>query len=134
MKIWRYSLVLFLGLTACGAPSDDIVLEIAGTRSPVIGKVVVLKTSSSLKSGSLAHASEIWVGGGWSRADAALCKPYAPADWQNTQAFTREFWLSDKDKNQIYNILLCASQLDNPKRIGAIGVVTASRKPEPIKP
>jgi hypothetical protein len=56
MKIWRYSLALFLALIACGAPADDIVLKIVGTGSPVIGKVVALKTSSSLKSGSITDA------------------------------------------------------------------------------
>jgi hypothetical protein len=63
-----------------------------------------------------------------------MCKPYVPSDWQKTQAYTREFWLSDKERDQFYDILLCATQLSDPKRVGAIGVATASRKQDPIKP
>jgi hypothetical protein len=134
MKTWYWGLGLLMTVSACGAPADDIAQEIIAPRSPVTGKVVALKTSLSLKSGSLTDASQIWLVGGWTRGDAALCKPYAPEGWQTTEAYTRELYYLEKEKEQVYDLLLCASQLSDPKRIGAIGVVTASRKPDPIKP
>jgi hypothetical protein len=126
--------IALLALSGCGTPAGDIVAEIMDAGRPVIGKQIILKTSPSLKSGSLGDASEIWFASGWKQGQPALCKEIAPQEWTKAEAFTTEYWYSDKSKDQIYDILLCATQLNDPKRVGAIGVVTASRKPEPIKP
>jgi hypothetical protein len=127
----------FLALTACAAPvSNDVALEIMDASSGNSGEKVALKTSASLKSGSLSDASELWLGFGWQKVNSGICKDVAPSDWRDVRAFDYTFFVSETKSNLFYayNLRICATQLSNPKRIAAIGFVESSQKMEPLKP
>jgi uncharacterized membrane protein len=135
MKTHATLALFLLALTACGAPaSTDIALEILERGDAAIGNGVVLKTSPSLKSGSLHQASEIWLRDGWVRVDSNECKSIVPKNWESSVAFTFTIAITDKEGTLLYTSLLCATQFDNPKRIAAIGVAKTPRKADPIKP
>ena len=124
-----------LVLTACGTPaSNDVVLEIMDAAKETVGKPVALKTSASLKSASLDDASRVWFVYGWQEANGALCKGKAPSDWPDVAAFDYVGAMTDLKQNKAYNLRICATQLTNPKRIGAIGFIVSSQKIEPIVP
>ena len=124
-----------LALVSCTAPiTEDVAGEIVATAKTVIGKPVLLKTSLSLKAGSLSDAADIWVNSGWAAVDAVVCKDAAPLEWGKVDAFELRDTNFDLKTGQLYTLRICATQLSNPKRVAAIGVIVSSQKSEPYKP
>jgi hypothetical protein len=131
----RFITISFLALAACGTPaSNDVLYEITDASNGIVAKTVVLKTSASLKSGSLSDASELWLGNSFRKTEGHRCKDVAPSDWRDVVAFDIEGAIVEAKANKSYNLRICATQLSNPKRIGAIGFVVSSQKLEPMKP
>ena len=135
MKLKHLLLTCLTALAACGAPGDlDVGLEIVTTSEKVIGKPVFLKKSDSLKSGSLSDAAQLWTAFAWTPVDAEACKAKVPSEWATILAFEDNYFDFDPKGDQIYKLRLCATQLNNPKRIGAIGYIVSSTKAAPPKP
>jgi hypothetical protein len=124
-----------MALAACGPPTPaDVDIEIMESSAGVVGKIVLLKTSPSLKQTSLDDAAKIWETAGWRKGKSEDCKD-APLP-QNTLPRAFEFGLLGVvDKNiPTVDLRLCATQLANPKRIAAIGYIVSSHKAAPYKP
>jgi hypothetical protein len=131
----RIAALALLALSACGAPTGtDVASEIMDASKGVIGKQVPLKTSASLKSNSLADASRFWSDLGWQKVSSDVCKGVAPSDWENVEVFEFLGANVEPKQDQSHNLRICATQLTNPKRIAAIGLVVSSQKVEPYKP
>jgi hypothetical protein len=127
-------LVLGLALTACGPPMGDPSHEIIETSKGVVGKLVSLKTTPSLKSGSLADASQAWQSSGWAKVNAERCKDVALPEAQPLEAYEIKITGYAPENMPTYNLRLCATQLTAPKRVVAIGFVVSSEKSPPFKP
>jgi hypothetical protein len=123
-----------LALTACGAPADDPGGEIIETSKGVVGKLVTVKSTPSLKSGSLAEAAQRWQTNGWKRVRSDSCKDIALLEGQAVEAYEIKFEGYAAEKIPTRRLRLCAAQLDAPKRIAAIGLIVSSEQAQPIKP
>ena len=137
MRNTRFIALTFLMLAACGPPVGDPSQEIMENSNGVVGKAVPLKTSPSLKSGSLVDASQAWLGSGWKEIDAAFCKSMMANELTPISAFELDdYSVVSKDQKtyQAYTFRICALQLENPKTISALGFVASATKPTPIKP
>jgi hypothetical protein len=128
------ALLLALALAACGPPVGDPSHEIIETSKGVVGKLVSLKTTPSLKSGSLADAARDWQSSGWAKVNAERCKDVAVPEAQPLEAYEIKITGYAPENMPTYNLRLCATQLTAPKRVVAIGFVVSSEKSPPFKP
>jgi hypothetical protein len=123
-----------LTLAACGPPSPpDVLDEIIEGSGRVVGKVVTLKTSPSLKLTSLDDAARTWVEWGWRKGDDGACKGSALPQGSVARAYEITLIGVLEEKTPTVDLRLCATQIANPKNIAAIGYVVASRPGESIK-
>jgi hypothetical protein len=123
-----------LTLTACGSPSPpDVLDEIIEGSGRVVGKVVTLKTSPSLKLTSLDDTARTWAERGWRKGNDSECKGSALPQGGVARAYEITVFGVLEEKTPTLDLRLCAAQLSNPKRIAAIGYVVASRPGESIK-
>ena len=133
MKSTIFTTLALIALTACGQPMGDPSSEIMETSKGVVGKMVTLKTTPSLKSGSLIDAAREWRAMGWSKVVADACKDVDLPFGQPIEAY--EVLLPGVASQNVptYNLRICATQLSNPKAISAIGYVVSTQKAEQIK-
>jgi hypothetical protein len=123
-----------LTLTACGAPAGDPSHEIIETSKGVVGRLVTLKTTPSLKSGSVVDAAREWQSTGWGKVDAERCKDVILPVGQPVEAYKIVIDGYAPDKIPTRHLRLCATRLSGPKAIAAIGYVVSTEVAQPIKP
>jgi hypothetical protein len=128
------ALLLGLALAACGPPMGDPSHEIIETSKGVVGKLVSLKTSPSLKSGSLADAAREWQSWGWKKVASETCKDIDLPEAQSLEAYEIKITGYAPENIPTYNLRLCATQLTASKRVAAIGFVVSTEKTPPFKP
>jgi hypothetical protein len=128
------ALLLVLALAACGPPMGDPSHEIIETSKGVVGKLVPLKTSPSLKSGSLADAAMEWQSWGWKKVASETCKDIDLPEAQSLEAYEIKITGYAPENIPTYNLRLCATQLNGPKRVAAIGYVVSTEKAAMPKP
>jgi hypothetical protein len=128
MKPASFALFLGLALSACGPPVGEPSHEIIETSEGVVGKLVSLKTSPGLKSGSLVDAGQAWQSSGWAKVNAERCKDAELPQEQSLEGYEIQIIGYAPDNIPTYNLRLCATQLTAPKRVGAIGFVVSTQK------
>jgi hypothetical protein len=101
--------VSLLALTACGAPLGDPSHEIIETSKGVVENMVTLKTTPSIKSGSLADAARDWQSFGWAKVNATSCKKKVLLDNQSIEAYDIKITGYAPDNVPTYHLRLCAS-------------------------
>jgi hypothetical protein len=123
-----------LALAACGQPVGDPSHEIIETSGGVVGRLVTLKTTPSLKSGSLGDAAQQWQALGWKKVASDTCKEIGLPAGAPIEAYQININGYAPEKIPKRTLRLCATQLSGPKRIAAIGLVVFSAQAQPIKP
>jgi hypothetical protein len=123
-----------LALAACGQPVGDPSYEIIETSGGVVGRLVTLKTTPSLKSGSLADAAQHWQSLGWAKVASDPCKEIGWPAGSPIEAYQIKIGGYAPEKTPTRTLRICATQLSGPKRIAAIGLVVSSEQAQPIKP
>ncbi len=134
MKRFFTPTFFLLALAACGQPVGDPSHEIIETSDGVVGRLVTLKTTPSLKSGSLADAAQLWQSLGWEKVASDTCKGIGLPAGSPIEAYQIKFDGYAPEKISRRTLRLCAIQLTDPKRIAAIGLVVSSEQAQPIKP
>jgi hypothetical protein len=134
LKPAAVAIFLALTLAACGPPMGDPSHEIIEASKGVVGKLVPLKTSPSLKSGSLADAARDWQSTGWKKVTSETCKDIDLPEAQSLEAYEIKITGYAPDNIPTYNLRLCATQLNGPKRIAATGYVVSTEKAAMPKP
>jgi hypothetical protein len=122
-----------LALAACGQPVGDPSFEIIETSGGVVGRLVTLKTTPSLKSGSLAVATRQWQSLGWEKVASDTCKAIGLPAGSPIEAYQIKIDGYAPEKIPTRTLRLCATQLSGPKRVAAIGLVVSSEQAQPIR-
>jgi hypothetical protein len=125
---------ILLSLAACGQPAGDPSYEIIEASGGVVGRLVTLKTTPSLKSGSLADAAQQWQSLGWEKMASDTCKEIGLPAGSPLEAYQIKINGYAPEKTPTRTVRICATQLSGPKRIAAIGLVVSSEQAQPIKP
>lgn len=123
-----------LALAACGPPAGDPSHEILEASKGRIGVMVKLKSTPSLKNGSLSDAAQVWQSLGWQKIAAEVCKGEAKQGEQMMEAYERVVDGYAPEKIPTCIVRICVSQLSHSKRIAALGYVLSARVAQPPKP
>jgi hypothetical protein len=135
-KIMKHLIVVCVALVvqACGVPSTDPGAEILDQSKGVVGKIVTLKTSPTLKSGSLSQAISEWKAMGWTQSDLGPCKALGLPIGVDEIALEKTIEGYAPENLPSYRLRLCASQVYSPKSIAVVGYVVSTHKTFAPKP
>lgn len=121
-------------LPACQAAIGDPAAEILEKSGGVIGRIVTLKTTPSLKRGSLEDAARDWQAIGWKKVNPQRCKDVALPTASAVEAYEIAIIGYAPENLPTRHLRLCAAQLFAPKVIAAVGFVVSTQKAETSKP